>query len=177
MYVFRITPACAGNSPRLNKKRRQRWDHPRVCGEQKGAFCHLKPPHGSPPRVRGTAKLKFFRLIFQRITPACAGNSSLPQGLSLLPRDHPRVCGEQRHHQGYRHHLWGSPPRVRGTVYRPHETKPMRRITPACAGNSSPRFPGPPGPRDHPRVCGEQFSGTLNGVSGSGSPPRVRGTA
>ena len=49
-----ITPACAGNSPRLNKKRRQRWDHPRVCGEQLAAYEGQFRQLGSPPRVRGT---------------------------------------------------------------------------------------------------------------------------
>ena len=32
--VYRITPACAGNSLRATRYWQKFWDHPRVCGEQ-----------------------------------------------------------------------------------------------------------------------------------------------
>ena len=55
LYLCRITPACAGKSKTWNTAGKQRWDHPRVCGEKKV----LKPMQtawsGSPPRVRGKA--------------------------------------------------------------------------------------------------------------------------
>ena len=50
------------------------------------------------------------------------------------------------------------------------------RITPACAGNSSPTKASPRCWRDHPRVCGEQKLTGLNSFNIAGSPPRVRGT-
>ena len=70
-----ITPACAGNrSP-------TRWtglpgrDHPRVCGEQKKCALFASMFSGSPPRVRGTGAGGEKMKLYERITPACAGNS------------------------------------------------------------------------------------------------------
>ena len=53
-------------------------------------------PWGSPPRVRGTGTALSAISYIVRITPACAGNSSLIFCESLIDEDHPRVCGEQR---------------------------------------------------------------------------------
>ena len=52
--------------------------------------------------------------------------------------------------------------------------KPLR-ITPACAGKSSSGFTLLYGSRDHPRVCGEKYSSSVNVSPHLGSPPRVRG--
>ena len=72
---LRITPACAGNSWSVAGRPRCRWDHPRVCGEQRRKMEYIPPGLG--------------------ITPACAGNSRLLPGWSISVQDHPRVCGEQ----------------------------------------------------------------------------------
>ena len=54
--------------------------------------------------------------------------------------------------------------------------KELRRITPACAGNSG-RFRERENTyRDHPRVCGEQSVSAIYWAKWKGSPPRVRGT-
>ena len=91
----RITPACAGNSGRGRGDGDGEKDHPRVCGEQHHSG-HLQPEQkGSPPRVRGTAQNRSVSSHPQRITPACAGNSSWRDCLRLPGTDHPRVCGEQ----------------------------------------------------------------------------------
>ena len=71
-----ITPACAGNSPYFPAQLAFFWDHPRVCGEQNFCCTLLLSNLGSPPRVRGTAKLQSVLCRLSRITPACAGNSS-----------------------------------------------------------------------------------------------------
>ena len=72
--VWRITPACAGNSGGQLSFELPNPDHPRVCGEQQ----HGKTEHefhvGSPPRVRGTASDSNVIGEVFRITPACAGN-------------------------------------------------------------------------------------------------------
>ena len=87
------------------------------------------------------------------------------------------MCGEQSGCAGGVAACGGSPPRVRGTGYNYISINSVERITPACAGNRRiPRRP-PPGSRDHPRVCGEQFKLDEYRKLGKGSPPRVRGTA
>ena len=73
--VFRITPACAGNSFSSIRNYNQDRDHPRVCGEQFAGIGKNMALGGSPPRVRGTASGICTVTSIYRITPACAGNS------------------------------------------------------------------------------------------------------
>ena len=65
---------------------------------------------------------------------------------------------------------------MRGTGDQRRHGKLGRRITPACAGNSTPWGPCMPCGPDHPRVCGEQHQSECQAVPRLGSPPRVRGT-
>ena len=153
----RITPACAGNScwrpfPSLP------WtDHPRVCGEQMKKYTIEDFDKGSPPRVRGTDLCENKGKIKDRITPACAGNSTRPRYTAPRAPDHPRVCGEQAFLRGFLPGRIGSPPRVRGTVQAATRRNPPQGITPACAGNSVPVTDHVIPFWDHPRVCGEQL--------------------
>ena len=71
-------------------------------------------------------------------------------------RDHPRACGEQPNLRRIQRTTRGSPPRMRGTGSLGVNIKDKPGITPAHAGNSSPRgLPSVAG-EDHPRACGEQ---------------------
>ena len=75
--ALRITPACAGRSRRSSTRRARTTDHPRVCGEKSCADTSKKEPSGSPPRVRGEGVSLGDVPRVQRITPACAGRSSM----------------------------------------------------------------------------------------------------
>ena len=71
----------------------------------------------------------------------------------------------------------GSPPLARGTVTLDAAKMHLRRITPACAGNSILFFAFRDKSWDHPRLRGEQnrlIAGLKNDM---GSPPLARGTA
>ena len=69
----------------------------------------------------------------------------------------------------------GSPPRMRGKVYKITPPWFSIRITPAYAGKRRcPRF-RPGKTRDHPRVCGEKFYVDEVLPGDTGSPPRMRG--
>ena len=175
--TFRITPACAGNRARKRSYKSIIGDHPRVCGEQKQLVPEWVQEKGSPPRVRGTGRGYLREPGRGRITPACAGNSSLTEETILAAEDHPRVCGEQTALSLDMRVEGGSPPRVRGTV--PYSSGKSRtgRIIPACAGNRGHGVRLLRAGGDHPRVCGEQPSSKTTPPSTSGSPPRVRGTA
>ena len=147
-----------------------------MCGEQPPPAPLPPGPGGSPPRVRGTVLLQKSNWIKGRITPACAGNSSLDGIEGEFEQNHPRVCGEQLS-PGYPLPLRrGSPPRVRGTAFFANRSKYASRITPACAGNRPSMAPSENTVRDHPRVCGEQKMNIHIGGMQLGSPPRVRGT-
>ena len=153
------------------------WDHPRVCGEQQAATMPPEQVEGSPPRVRGTGNISGDFEVILGITPACAGNRTGESAQVVVPKDHPRVCGEQKGDWRRGSGLRGSPPRVRGTGHAGKNKSANLRITPACAGNrrSSRLFFRLT--QDHPRVCGEQQQGKKSSGQPGGSPPRVRGTA
>ena len=86
------------------------------------------------------------------------------------------MCGEQNRQKGIMAMHEGSPPRVRGTVDPNPALLFTSRITPACAGNSRAGCYMYRRCEDHPRVCGEQKSMSLQTCILLGSPPRVRGT-
>ena len=89
--------------------------------------------------------------------------------------DHPRVCGEKQRTLAVQDEPQGSPPRVRGKVWRSPAAPGTQGITPACAGKRRP-VPSPRSTRqDHPRVCGEKLQQHGPGWWPWGSPPRVRG--
>ncbi len=152
------------------------WDHPRVCGEQRGVQRPIVLEGGSPPRVRGTVSASVKKKSLRGITPACAGNRWWPPGPASCSWDHPRVCGEQHGGHTVRAKSVGSPPRVRGTASWQSFCMSENRITPACAGNSGFCLARNVGRWDHPRVCGEQEVATHMARLLDGSPPRVRGT-
>ena len=110
-------------------------DHPRVCGEQFIPALVFTRKIGSPPRVRGTAVSGKVRRLWDRITPACAGNSIPRLQGHIQHQDHPRVCGEQDGDTYGNLESEGSPPRVRGTALLLRFYPRRLRITPACAGN------------------------------------------
>ena len=131
-----ITPACAGKS-RNDRNGLWIWqDHPRVCGEKRCSLSRSPFPRGSPPRVRGKVFLIEPAFIRNRITPACAGKSSMDTRNRGTVRDHPRVCGEKRKVAAVCGVPAGSPPRVRGKGKAAETGEMGEGITPACAGKS-----------------------------------------
>ncbi len=171
-----ITPACAGNRCRTPRRAAAAEDHPRVRGEQPVADMVTWSAQGSPPRARGTDRVRAVGQEPGGITPACAGNSASRSPTRRARGDHPRVRGEQGWAEKQTGGELGSPPRARGTDEDVDCRPADARITPACAGNSRRGCRRRAGGRDHPRVRGEQ-SGWCRSASWSmGSPPRARGT-
>ena len=113
--------------------------HPRVCGELASSRPVISNFAGSSPRVRGTLPLLPDRRAAHRFIPACAGNSTCRNRLSIRVPVHPRVCGELVRVALKAYSLSGSSPRVRGT-----RRGGWRRV-------HENRF--------HPRVCGELAMG------------------
>ena len=174
--VLGIIPACAGNSLQLPGLPEDRWDHPRVCGEQGQSRDEVHSFLGSSPRVRGTAHNVWDFNAMTRIIPACAGNSRLRVAEMRGDRDHPRVCGEQKASMTDLVISPGSSPRVRGTGKTVSLGASALGIIPACAGNRYSDNGCDAPPWDHPRVCGEQIKVYLPCPLDKGSSPRVRGT-
>ena len=146
-----------------------------MCGEKSGYSGLRAWARGSPPRVRGKVFCAHLCLMFQRITPACAGKSPMRPEVFDSPEDHPRVCGEKRILKVYDFEFEGSPPRVRGKVVLDLQAVKDSGITPACAGKSLLLGDKHRTAQDHPRVCGEKCGITSRTSWEKGSPPRVRG--
>ena len=71
---------------------------------------------------------------------------------------------------------YGSPPLARGTVTLDAAKMHLRRITPACAGNSEAETSVLHAVEDHPRLRGEQVPPEPRREGWIGSPPLARGT-
>ena len=154
--ALRITPACAGKRGHLRGLLFLSQDHPRVCGEKPFRSNHSTTSEGSPPRVRGKARLHTQLDDQGRITPACAGKSIPRRNQNYQYQDHPRVCGEKIPCAPMLVKFRGSPPRVRGKVMKEQQRDGSMRITPACAGKRVVHYRINRCGQDHPRVCGEK---------------------
>ena len=89
-----ITPAYAGKTIAAAGDCTAPWDHPRVCGENRGAYLRGSAGIGSPPRMRGKPDTPADETEQDRITPADAGKTCFPMELCPARQDHPRGCGE-----------------------------------------------------------------------------------
>ena len=170
-----ITPAYAGKSARILKRRTEKRDHPRVCGEKLKFGTNVTKNPGSPPRVRGKGIVHVFVPEKLGITPAYAGKREGPKNAQSKVGDHPRVCGEKCIPLTRGHGRQGSPPRMRGKVQLGEIDLQDIWITPAYAGKSGPCPDRVPPAGDHPRVCGEKSQSTSASPRALGSPPRMRG--
>ena len=132
----RITPACAGKSYRQAKGPSPIKDHPRLRGEKIPSFRMRPCVGGSPPLARGKVDFVEPFILFQRITPACAGKSVCWRTGGISDEDHPRLRGEKNRLEGVVLLFQGSPPLARGKVQNTFNFSFNLRITPACAGKS-----------------------------------------
>ena len=128
-----------------------------MCGEKHRLAQDQMGAKGSPPRVRGKARLPKTFIARFGITPACAGKSVKSNLIMDFCWDHPRGCGEKGLSIAGQMKNLGSPPRVRGKAERKCDGRMVSGITPACAGKSNALL----------REAGWIW----------GSPPRVRGKA
>ena len=171
-----IIPAYAGNTTRLNVMAVSVRDHPRVCGEHRQGILGADGRRGSSPRMRGTLMAQRATALALGIIPAYAGNTPHSMWKLLLPRDHPRVCGEHWQINRKQPQLTGSSPRMRGTLLGSIRALAFGGIIPAYAGNTAERYLEIAVRRDHPRVCGEHICPCPSAVIMPGSSPRMRGT-
>ena len=132
--LFRITPAYAGKSVKVNEPDCLPRDHPRVCGEKRLRAAPSHPITGSPPRMRGKVPQPGVEGCRLGITPAYAGKSTTAGRGRMPSRDHPRVCGEKPDCRMPYSCARGSPPRVRGKDFFKRPGKEEPGITPAYAG-------------------------------------------
>ncbi|EGO93875.1 hypothetical protein APM_3478 [Acidiphilium sp. PM] len=172
----RFIPAPAGNTERVDERRRQSAVHPRACGEHARFTASTETPSGSSPRLRGTPPKHAAAAHPRRFIPAPAGNTSSASPSEIFVAVHPRACGEHLASTGRASLSTGSSPRLRGTPGRPPRRTALRRFIPAPAGNTQPRHRHFRHDTVHPRACGEHASASVIVFVLVGSSPRLRGT-
>ena len=109
-----------------------------------------------------------------RITPACAGKTTLFQNRRYSSRDHPRMCGKDDNNCVSVSGILGSPPHVRERPLGQCILMMAVRITPACAGKTGFHSFNASSARDHPRMCGKDANSYSVWQPRLGSPPHVR---
>ena len=126
--------------------------------------------------MRGTRARQAAVARERGIIPAYAGNTMRSRTAWPTIRDHPRVCGEHPDPIVLSCAIWGSSPRMRGTLMRFPSRSARCGIIPAYAGNTYVVAGCASQVEDHPRVCGEHIYTTNPDLLDPGSSPRMRGT-
>ena len=170
-----ITPAYAGKRLHQGRSHLLYQDHPRLCGEKTSCYNNQRIAIGSPPPMRGKVFAGFLPDAVYGITPAYAGKSGHSRWSTRPVQDHPRLCGEKRTKMKLMAIHIGSPPPMRGKVYKNIVCNLDHRITPAYAGKSRCHKKEARGSRDHPRLCGEKVTSSISPLVLKGSPPPMRG--
>ena len=136
----RLTPACAGKTRPVLRCSDRSAAHPRLRGEDFLSGSAWKLIYGSPPLARGRQRGPRDCCDRPGLTPACAGKTDTNSEGGKQNGAHPRLRGEdnapRRLLQGPR----GSPPLARGRLRADGTVMPYFRLTPACAGKTSPRI-------------------------------------
>ena len=105
-------------------------------GEEAVSMLYAMADEGSPPHARGREDLKQVSRSVKRITPACAGKRPGSIVISVAPKDHPRMRGEESTWRDKEQRKMGSPPHARGRGAPGLAVAVSGGITPACAGKS-----------------------------------------
>ncbi len=132
-----ITPACAGKRDLGATDSSYKRDHPRLRGEKLPPQSKHERWQGSPPLARGKDDRITAVTQEPRITPACAGKSTMLHSIRQGSRDHPRLRGEKAYAGKAGADSVGSPPLARGKVTPAECGYVVFGITPACAGKST----------------------------------------
>ena len=90
----RNIPAYAGKTARIWIASDKAAEHPRVCGENQISAQPALFPFGTSPRMRGKLDEIIISELAQRNIPAYAGKTAGRTWSVVVPREHPRVCGE-----------------------------------------------------------------------------------
>ena len=171
-----VSPAHAGIDPFNTTGIRQSSSLPRARGDRPAVDDVRTGARWSPPRTRGSTRLRNRGMVLEIVSPAHAGidppSAEAPKWKHCLPRargDRPHACAWRR--SGVK-----SPPRTRGSTRRASSCRRRRCVSPAHAGIAPPdRRRG-----DHhlglPRARGDRPDYADVAKMVAESPPRTRGS-
>ena len=146
-----------------------------MCGEHDSSIKVAYQSEGSSPHVRGARLGRIDRGRYTGIIPACAGSTRVFVLRRVVPRDHPRMCGEHGNVSKQMQDAMGSSPHVRGAQNVIILVDRVGGIIPACAGSTNTSLTCGSATGDHPRMCGEHNRDRRRLRHKPGSSPHVRG--
>ena len=136
----------------LHSRRRA---HPRMRGEHCAAPVSLSVPFGSSPHARG-ARVRLDRpRRDERLIPACAGSTTVPEMVPVKSPAHPRMRGEHSTPARFSARRSGSSPHARGAPDQQVGPGSGGRLIPACAGSTASASADNSAAEAHPRMRGE----------------------
>ena len=171
----RIIPAYAGSTRTHTRRLTTTRDHPRLCGEHRVSREFASQTAGSSPLMRGATEYQISNEYLNGIIPTYAGSTTTTLMAAITSRDHPRVCGEHPRMPPGGSPFSGSSPRMRGAQARVPLEMRASGIIPAYAGSTRRGCSSSAAPGDHPRVCGEHGTTSVEPSMETGSSPRMRG--
>ncbi len=169
------TPASAGRTTRRTARAGTSPEDPRVGEEDLANRATVQFAIGTPSRRRGGPEHQGVDEAARRNTPASAGRTERGSVLGRGIAEHPRVGGENLRGATLVAMPAGTPPRWRGGPARAPGARSQPRTPPASAGRTSPTRSAFGRSSEHPRVGGEDTSGTPGTGAAPGTPPRRRG--
>jgi len=150
--------------------------HPHGCGERTNQFDAIPPACGSSPRVWGTRSALHCGHYLARFIPTGVGNAQHLRRVVVIPSVHPHGCGERSFFRHRNHALFGSSPRVWGTLLINAQLFAIFRFIPTGVGNAFYLNQSVYLIPVHPHGCGERCRCRCPEPAKFGSSPRVWGT-
>ncbi len=134
--LLRFTPTHVGNTQCKYRASVNNTVHPHACGEHGIQRVSTKTTNGSPPRMWGTPRRPPQQRKPLRFTPTHVGNTVLFRPAPGLPAVHPHACGEHSFPLRSTVRMYGSPPRMWGTLTGCLPLQSVARFTPTHVGNT-----------------------------------------
>ena len=157
----RIIPAYAGSTSGMSSFSCRVWDHPRIRGEHGTPRNPSARSNGSSPHTRGARAFPRPTLVWGGIIPAYAGSTRWRPRYCHGGGDHPRIRGEHFTIEWEVKPGRGSSPHTRGARLPRRAGRRRQWIIPAYAGSTRAWRRSGNAPRDHPRIRGEHWLGSV----------------
>ena len=173
--LYRSIPACAGEPQKRDEGNTKDRVYPRVCGGTTIPPGWWRAACGLSPRVRGNPDRQPGDFQDGGSIPACAGEPYEVNGVGIVIKVYPRVCGGTASDRLVQQLAAGLSPRVRGNQGAAVGDIGVEGSIPACAGEPSISARRRTRLRVYPRVCGGTRTPLTTQASFVGLSPRVRG--
>ena len=153
-----LIPAHAGKTGCRGILRVPSRAHPRSRGENVAAELRLRVAKGSSPLTRGKLVKPPSLSALDRLIPAHAGKTTVPEIVVVTAGAHPRSRGENLSRRFAPQLILGSSPLTRGKQFTAKLKIVKIGLIPAHAGKTSRALAAGASPRAHPRSRGENTS-------------------